>query len=374
MANPSRKMVTMRRIDRIEPIEGADFIEAAVVGGWRVVVKKGEFKEGDLALYHEIDSFIDVTRPEYSFLDANKEMEIDGEVRKGHVLRTKRMRGVYSQGLLLDPHQLYDVPEQVLADMCDSKADLSAERGVVEYVRPVSMQGGKKYFIGRYDPYIGPRTDAERIQNIDLLTYRAIQKCAMWCSLKIDGTSTSLLYDERRSGIRIFSHNNEYDCSIDGGLGMIAYRAAERQGLIDLCESNPMMCLQAELIGPKIQGNRYGLNDWQLWVFSVWDVQRGCYHDPYTFFWDFAKPEARRWLAPNLNVSLMDFDTPDDLLAYADGMRGNLVRDRLDEGLVAHIIGRGDTTDDEWLLVRNALSQTMQVKAVSNRFLMKAKE
>lgn len=43
----SRKMASIRRIDDIQPIPGADAIEVATVGGWRVVIKKGEFAVGD---------------------------------------------------------------------------------------------------------------------------------------------------------------------------------------------------------------------------------------------------------------------------------------------------------------------------------------
>ena len=53
-----RKMATVRKIDALNPIEGADAIECAVVDGWKVVVKKGEFRVGDLAVYCEIDSWV----------------------------------------------------------------------------------------------------------------------------------------------------------------------------------------------------------------------------------------------------------------------------------------------------------------------------
>ena len=53
-----RKLATVRRIDNILPIAGADAIECAVVGGWKVVVKKGEYQVGDLGIYCEIDSWI----------------------------------------------------------------------------------------------------------------------------------------------------------------------------------------------------------------------------------------------------------------------------------------------------------------------------
>ena len=53
-----RKLATIRKIDELKPIDGADAIECAVVGGWKVVVKKGEFTVGQLAVFCEIDSWV----------------------------------------------------------------------------------------------------------------------------------------------------------------------------------------------------------------------------------------------------------------------------------------------------------------------------
>lgn len=53
-----RKLVTLRKVSKLTPIEGADMIEIAHVDGWECVVKKGEFIEGDWGIYFEIDSMI----------------------------------------------------------------------------------------------------------------------------------------------------------------------------------------------------------------------------------------------------------------------------------------------------------------------------
>lgn len=45
-------------IRKVEPIAGADKIELATVLDWTVVIKKGEFREGDLAVYIEIGSIL----------------------------------------------------------------------------------------------------------------------------------------------------------------------------------------------------------------------------------------------------------------------------------------------------------------------------
>ena len=62
-----RKLASVQRIYKIEPIEGADRIELAHVLGWQCVVPKGQFTEMDLCVYFEIDSFLPVA-PEFEFL------------------------------------------------------------------------------------------------------------------------------------------------------------------------------------------------------------------------------------------------------------------------------------------------------------------
>ena len=65
-----RSLASVQRIRSLAPIAGADAIEVATVRGWKVVVKKGEFAVGDLAVYVEIDAFLP-ERPEFEFLRAS---------------------------------------------------------------------------------------------------------------------------------------------------------------------------------------------------------------------------------------------------------------------------------------------------------------
>ena len=62
-----RELCYVVKIDAIEPIIGSDNCEAAVVGGWRVMTRKGTFKPGDYAVYFEIDSKLP-EKPEFEFL------------------------------------------------------------------------------------------------------------------------------------------------------------------------------------------------------------------------------------------------------------------------------------------------------------------
>jgi RNA ligase (TIGR02306 family) len=94
-----RKLVSVRTVDNLEPIEGADLIELAVIGGWKVVVKKGDFKPLDQCVYFEIDCFLPDGNPAWQFLVDKSSRLFQGV--KGHKLRTIKLRGQISQGLIL---------------------------------------------------------------------------------------------------------------------------------------------------------------------------------------------------------------------------------------------------------------------------------
>jgi RNA ligase (TIGR02306 family) len=62
-----RKLASIKKIDKITKHPNADSLEICHVGGWRVVTKIGEYTEGDLAVYFEIDSFLPMEK-DFEFL------------------------------------------------------------------------------------------------------------------------------------------------------------------------------------------------------------------------------------------------------------------------------------------------------------------
>ena len=77
----TRKLVSIQRIHRIDPIAKADAIECVTIHGWKLVAKKGEFAVGDLCCFFEIDSFLPED-PRYEFLKDLK----NHQGRKGYRL------------------------------------------------------------------------------------------------------------------------------------------------------------------------------------------------------------------------------------------------------------------------------------------------
>ena len=64
-----RELAYVVLIDGIEPIIGSDNCECAIVGGWHIMVRKGQFDVGDPAIYFEIDSKVPSTNPAFAFLE-----------------------------------------------------------------------------------------------------------------------------------------------------------------------------------------------------------------------------------------------------------------------------------------------------------------
>ena len=94
-----RSLVTIQRVKEISAIPDSDFLELAHVMGWQCVVKKGEFKEGALGVYYEVDSFLPLDE-RYEFL-RNSSYRDNVDNGQGFRIRTMKMRGQLSQGLLL---------------------------------------------------------------------------------------------------------------------------------------------------------------------------------------------------------------------------------------------------------------------------------
>jgi RNA ligase (TIGR02306 family) len=151
-----RKMATIRKIDEIRPIEGADAIEAAVIGGWVVVIKKGEFRAGDLAVYLEIDSW--VPHAVAPFLSKGQEpREFNGV--KGERLRTVKLRGQVSQGLLLPIETAFPGSDRRFW-WSQVNVDISERIGIQKWEAPIpaSLSGDVEGVF----PTVVPKTDQER--------------------------------------------------------------------------------------------------------------------------------------------------------------------------------------------------------------------
>lgn len=372
MSNPNRKMATIRCVTGVSSIENADRIETVHVGGWTVVDQKGKWQEGDLCVYFEPDTALPISDERYAFLGdiSQTTMIINGAAAPVHVLRTRRFRGVYSQGLLMRPQDVLpsSIPERAYEDMYERKTNLTSLCGVCEYDPIRTTDQGNMHILRKYDQWAAPRTNAERIQNVSEDVFALVKKTDYLVSVKVDGTSVTMLDDPRYQKVRVFSHNNEL--SVDGGFGEQVYRQADEQGIVKWLNDHPGITLQMEACGPKINGNRLGLKAMRLYIFSAWDTVACKYLDPYRID-DCALDPA---CTPELSIDLDDFATTIDLIDYVDGLRGHVNSSKLDEGIVIHVLGNGICTIEEMRKIDGELGPQRQMKVISRKYLLKAKE
>ena len=269
----TRKMATIRKIDEIRPIEGADAIEAAVVGGWVVVIKRGEFKVGDLAVYLEIDSW--VPNELAPFLSKGNEPRVYNGV-KGERLRTVKLRGQTSQGLLLPlsvfPHSLgfFYATDKTVGE------DVSHWLGIQKWEAPIPAQ-----LAGDVEgpfPTVIPKTDQERIQNLteQLREWQGNTDFTWEVTEKLDGSSMTVFVNGDSEGV----------CSRNWNLketeGNTLWKVARRNDLLaKIRKTNRNLALQGELIGEGIQGNSYKVTGQDFFVFDIYDIDRGDYMTPF---------------------------------------------------------------------------------------------
>lgn len=165
------------------PIDGADSIEGVTVRGWRVVTRIGEFRPGDPCIYFEIDSMVPLDDSRFAFLAPRGTKEVDG--RSFHRIKTARLRGVYSQGLVL--------PADVFPELDPLECDIAESLGVIKYEPPAVLAGGD--IAGVFPEHLGRKTDSERAQNLVGVWDEILDNGPWTATEKIDGTSMSVFRD-----------------------------------------------------------------------------------------------------------------------------------------------------------------------------------
>ncbi|QDV45797.1 RNA ligase [Stieleria neptunia] len=328
-----RKLATIRTVNETRPIDGADMIELAVVDGWKCVTKKGEFSVGDAVIYCEIDSFLPV-RDEFEFLRKSSLKTMDD--REGFRLRTVKLRGQISQGLLLNP--------SVLGRSFQVGEDVTDELGIVKYEAPIpACLGGE--VVGAFPAFIA-KTDEERIQNLasDFVTYRGKE---FYVSEKIDGTSFTAFVKDGEFGV--CGRNWQLAEDQSNSHWRVAHAFSLHERMTALGRS---LAVQGELVGPGIQKNRYGLKEPAVFVFNVYDIDASAFLEKSAM--EAVSEQLGLPIVPPLGMIAVP-ETIDEILAIAEG-KSTLNPNTEREGLV-WVHGSGD--------------DRISFKTISNRFLAK---
>lgn len=259
--NNMRKLASVQKIWNIEPINGADRIELASVMGWRCVVPKGMYSVGDNVVYFEIDSFLPV-RPEFEFLrkSSYKNSEILGE---GFRIRTQKMRGALSQGLVMKMSDLG------ISEDTPLKTNLTELLNVREWEIPEKATDSGT-IIGQL-PNGVPKTNETRIQSEPGLLDE-FSGIGYYITTKMDGSSHSIEIDED-GNFRVTGHNYEYKDDGKSSFYTLLKKNDTEIKLRNYIKSRHIdvlpISIQGEFCAPGIQGNHLKLNKPEWYIFTV---------------------------------------------------------------------------------------------------------
>jgi RNA ligase (TIGR02306 family) len=256
-----RKLATIRVINDIRPIEGADMIELATVGGWNIVVAKNVgHKVGDHVVYCEIDSFLPI-KEEFEFLRKSSYKKMGDQ--EGFRLKTIKLRGQVSQGLIL--------PMSVFGDFSWTAyegLDVTNRLGIVKYEPPIPAELSGKVKGGF--PSFLHKTDEERVQNLvkEYGEYKLTSAHQFYMTEKLDGSSATFYMNEGEFGV----------CSRNLELleteGNTFWKVARELDLENKLKDKGNICLQGELIGEGIQGNPYKIKGQTVHFFNGFDIDK----------------------------------------------------------------------------------------------------
>jgi len=124
------------KINEIKPIEGADNIEQAIVGGWACIVKKGVHSVNELVVVATTDAVI----PQ----DLSDKLGVTNYLRNGGRVRTVKLRGVYSECLIMSKNS---IPALRKYPTISEGEDLMAFLGIFKYeppVKQIQLASGRK--------------------------------------------------------------------------------------------------------------------------------------------------------------------------------------------------------------------------------------
>jgi len=347
-----RKLASIKKIDKIEKIPNSDRIELAIIGGWKVVVAKDVgHKIGDLVVYCEIDSFLPL-EPEFEFLRKSSYKKMaDGT--EGFRLRTIKLRGQVSQGLILPLQEVHNIVFRnsgMNVGLWEG-LDVTEMLGITKYDPPVhaELEGKVK---GNFPSFI-PKTDEERVQNLskEYTNYKYNEdEHEFYITEKLDGSSATFYLKDGEFGV--CSRNLDLIETEGNTFWKVARELKIEEKLRKLGFD---LAIQGELIGEGIQGNPYKIKGHTVRFFTAFDIE-----------------EYRRLTFSEFTLTLeglMRLSTV-PIVALPGTMLPSTISELIEQAEGKSILN--SQTEREGWVIRSS-DNKISFKVISNKFLIKNK-
>ena len=367
----SRKLASVVEIESCEPIPETERLSVVkMVGkGWQVVVGRDEFKKGDLCVYFEIDSYLDSKDERFAFLKdrcLRKIVSKSGTVlREGYKIKTIKLRGVVSQGLVMPVSAFPEIEDPEVGDDVTLLLKVEHFDEVLEQLRPLTGAVMSGDAMGPF-PALIPKTDEERIQNLG--DWFQTMKGSEWqVTQKHDGTSCTIAYSpttDPKNPVIVCSRNQRLKPVSETGIVSVYWQMSMKYKIIeklkklyDDSDGDVELALQGEIVGPGINGNRNHENEYKFLVFRAWRVPEQRFYQPehLILLCDYL-------VIPHVNVVEDRFKFFDEITTMEDALKfaeGKTPEGNEREGLVCKSVDR---------------NPLLSFKIVSNKYLLRGND
>lgn len=377
-----RQLAYVVLIDGIEPIPGYDRVEHAIVGGWRVIVQKDQFKVGDPAIYFEIDSRVPSDKECFAFLE-----------KRNYKVKTLKMCKTISQGLLMHPSDFgwtvgsvepetpYIMDDERIPHYVNDESRFLTKKLGITYAddedntrkaAPVDKykkmtqrhpaifkkpwarwimrhEWGRKvmfFFFGKKKdkkngwPSWVQKTDEERIENMPFVLQN---KCPWIATEKIDGSSTTFTMKRgkfKKKDFYVCSRNVcfdsvdkpcYYDINIYWEMAQKYHMFEVLSKLLDSMPAVEWVTIQGETYGEGVQRNTYGLSGHDFMAFNLITSDKGRWNSC-----DMKETLEKGYNIPCVPILNDDYilpDTVEELRNYVNS-QPSVVDGQMKEGIV----------------------------------------
>ena len=380
-----RELAYVVIVDGIEPIPGYDRVEHAIIGGWRVIVQKDQFKVGGPAIYFEIDSRVPSDKECFAFLE-----------KRHYKIKTLKMCKTISQGLLMhasdfgwtsgdgsnfDEKIPYIIDDEGITHFAEGESRFLTKKLGVTYADDEDNQRkaapvdkykkmasrhpnifkkpfvrwmmkynwGRKllfFFFGKKKDKKGgwpswvQKTDEERIENMPFV----LQNKNPWIvTEKVDGSSTTFTMKHgkfKKKDFYVCSRNVCFDsvdkpCYYDTNIYWeMAQKHRMFEVLSQLLDSMPAaewVTIQGETYGEGIQRNTYGLSGHDFMAFNLITSDKGRWNS--CDMKEILEKDYNIPCVPILNDNYILPDTVEELREYVNS-QPSVIDGKMKEGIV----------------------------------------
>ena len=365
METTKRKLASIAKIKSSVPVKDTDRLNVTRMEGkgWNVITGRGEFAPGDLVVYFEIDSCLPI-EDRYEFLrDRCLKNYREGQeiIKQVFRIRSMKLRGIYSQGLILPLSSFPEIKDPKEGDDVTELLQVELFGDLEQRLNPSYHLSGE--MMGDFPAWL-EKTDEERIQNLsDLFENEGVRHTKFEVTEKYDGASGTFVYAPEFSPDPFFvcSRNIRLKDTDDNVFWTISRKYGLKEKMQGLyADKGVSYAIQGEVVGPGINSNRDKYEAVDFFVFRIKNVTENRWLTPderYTLCAELGLRHVRI-----IEKSMAVFETihsVEEILDYVESYSdGKTERGHLREGMVFKSLPAG----------------SLSFKAVSNKYLMKIGE